>query len=446
MSINDSFKFSNKSNFNYISKLKSKYSNLTKKLKGGLTKKVIDIAPQALSKSPRVTTSNPIHTISQLKSSKEWVKKAIKTLALSSTFDIALKEFIKIKKETPMEVVSNELINTEEFEKMNRNWEINRIEKEMLKLIEEQLNSPSNVIELIFIKALEGTKYKNRVINHSFINLHGYQTYLDDIKNYKEELLRNNMKVPKELKKIRQALEFATAIATLQMFVRMGQFPQLNIKQVIDERISEKIQTLKNQGEIGDLFLLPGGYNGEVLGHAVLYEIKKTGPDTCSFTIINTGLGSYQAGIQLNARNVVEDTEFQNVSFDRLNSEFIGLIRTSMEGFFSKDAQEPLTFILFAIERALMDTNDQVRKMGGRRHVAQTTGSCAFQCVSKWIKDKLGENEGNKFKYYVTQREVEKLKSFKDTPYYQYSNNREIIDDMINESELILQKRAQKTQ
>lgn len=44
--------------------------------------------------------------------------------------------------------------------------------------------------------------------------------------------------------------------------------------------------------EEGASTLIPGGYNTESGGHFMLYEVKRTGPDSYSFCIFNTGEGT----------------------------------------------------------------------------------------------------------------------------------------------------------
>ena len=67
-----------------------------------------------------------------------------------------------------------------------------------------------------------------------------------------------------------------------------------NAHQIYKDQIEKYADTLANQVsqlEVGKKFILSGGWASTGAGHAMMYIIEKTDPNTYSFTIVNTGAG-----------------------------------------------------------------------------------------------------------------------------------------------------------
>ena len=277
-------------------------------------------------------------------------------------------------------------------------------------------------------------------------------SHLKDLEAYRSHLQSKGV-FYEELDGMIESLDFAATIAIAS---------EKDQPEEAAARILEKIQYLHKKGIEGDRVILPGGYDLQTKnGHSVLYEIKKTGNDTCSITLFTTGyesLAALQSAedakiiskrirnlkkrgkpinikdrkiqpaiVKLNAQaetrgfsteDIQEWVKMQtlgtrfksnNQRYEDVNFAALGLnlIRmTLMPLFFEDDVTEPMELLY-----KNFDLNLNKPRNFGRKHSSQIGGSCAVKSVSTWIHDCFGEKEYALFKQFISEREMKRLET-----------------------------------
>lgn len=354
----------------------------------------------------------------------------------------------KSKHEKALEGIFRQ-ISLNEFQFNRKLRAFNSIEGEGARATDLELEKPLNVMKQVNRKVLEGTKFKDKSIEQGTTQGMGLRSYLNDLIDFRQ-LNLTDADLNNKLNPTIEALEFAFFVTTLKGCLSyknpMGNinFSKKDIEKELNLRILERIQDLKENGVIGQQVILPGGFTqGKDIGHGVIYQMIKTDADTCSFTIVNTGIGadiSFSLAnlgkILFTDRVLVEDISYTQVNFGQLNLDFIEkLIKDEAD----VSDKNPMNSIIKDLDQRL----GIAHKGSGRRHVAQTKGSCAYKSVSSWIKDSLGEEDYNRFKLFVTKSEIAKLNELKDKPLV-YNPNKATIDTMLEQSNQVLEKRADK--
>lgn len=254
-------------------------------------------------------------------------------------------------------------------------------EMNLIKKANIKNSKKDNQLKQVYSKALGKPNSKNKDLDR-YNQACAIVSYLSDLREFKSS----------KTEKIIETLEFALKVYLLQ---------EENSKE-INLSILNKIEDLK----IGDYLLLPGGYAQLDKGHAILYRIQKTGSEICSITIINTGQGSEYNELTgfcnlFTNRNKVQDLSYKNIDISYITLEFIMSIARQR---FDAEIKNPMEAVLKPFKGLIVTE--------GRTHTAQTKGDCAFKSVSSFIKGELGE-EYNKFKVFVTERELKKIESLK---------------------------------
>lgn len=202
------------------------------------------------------------------------------------------------------------------------------------------------------------------------------QSYLEDLTQYaKNNLISQN---------IIKALQFAVSIAKLDECEGNNQVSRKEIIAERNLRIFEKIQDLKESGKVGDQILIPGkDPHGGV--ESVLFQIVKT-HDTCfSVTAIVSQSEPSRHYPHAKKINFLE----RRCEFDELNLQFIENLEKNYTTLFTRLYNQSERFVY------------PKRKMRSD-----------FRVVSSWIKQEMkkGLVSYKKFKYHVTEQELDKQK------------------------------------
>lgn len=273
---------------------------------------------------------------------------------------------------------------------------------------------PDNQIKIYYAKVLETSDFTLK--DEGYTQSGALQSYLQDLKDYRKKLVELHQPVPKRLNGVIQELEFAYKISLAENLP--GRTKEKG-KELIIHQILEKIKHL----ETGSI-LIPGGSDE----HAVMYKIERA-KNGFNFTVINTGEGADVNIIRsawtvlTKGRLTVEDAVYSNLKMDRFSEDFISSIISHK----FKNMDETNDFI-----------ENSLNKSGhsGRKHKEQVKGSCAFKNVSTTIHEKLGNEEYNRFKVFVTENEIDKLKNS--------SVPRKLRTEMLSEGITILKYRKRK--
>lgn len=307
----------------------------------------------------------------------------------------------------------------------------------------------------------------------------GIKSFIDDLTRYEASLDESKVGLKTEIKEKIELLKNAYSISALHEHANskhVGADDKEILMRELQLRVSEEIQHLAENGKVGEQILIPGGYEKAQEGHAVLYQITKTGANQCSFTIINAGDGAKEAmsatGIGSSLVNMfseavfdsklvrekVQDIKYENVKFEALGLPFL---KDVFEQQFHKDQKNPMQVIKDRINTSLM--KGSVRKTTGREHSSQEIGSCTFKSVSSWLKGSFTSvKEYNKFKAAHTEWDLKELqdlldqkaKTVNETKYTQKGNQaRELkekqrqlnqLNAMSVEGQRVLRKRKNK--
>lgn len=326
----------------------------------------------------------------------------------------------------------------------------NYIEGDGARNMDLELKKPLNVLKQVNRKVLEGTKFNDSSLDKGASHSMGIRSYLNDLIEYRKEHLTDE-NLTEKLNQTIENLEFAFFITTLQSCQSYKNkmtnidFSKADIEKELNLRILERIQDLKENGTIGQQVILPGGFSQGDEGHAVIYQIIKTAADQCSFTIVNTGEGSdislSLAGLGkflFTDRVLIEDISYEHVNFNRLNLE---VIEKLIQGEADSNDNNPMKSIIKNLDQIF----GTAHKGNGRKHVAQTKGSCAYKSVSSWVKGSLGAQDYNNLKLFITKKEIANLNDLKNDA-LTYKSKKAMIDTMVQHSNLVLEKRTAKAE
>lgn len=160
--------------------------------------------------------------------------------------------------------------------------------------------------------------------------------------------------------------------------------------------------------------------------HAVIYVIDEEDDETFTFTIYNSGEGSF----------IIEGKQvplkYQRLSKLELNDEFF----TQLNTFNNLDV--PFMTILDYIKSKLA-----VSSVYATQHKLQNHDSCAYKCFSCYLHAAMGDIEYRRFKVFLTEILIEEFIALPKGPHLPISD--EEYDDMLREAEEVLIKRMAKS-
>lgn len=286
--------------------------------------------------------------------------------------------------------------------------------------VDRRNKEPLNQMKTFYAKVLETSNFRSKQLD-GYTQSGALLSYLQDLKDYRKV---QNGPVEK-LDEVIKELEFAYKISLTEI---LSPRYKVEAKARIINQIQEKIKNLEPESFV----LIPGGSEG----HGIMYKVEKANNGSLSFTMINTGegadinvLGSIVSFIQ-KGRLIVQDVTYTNLTIDHFSTEFLSSIMT--KNFKNMDQTNEF------VQSSLRKTGDEGWKYG-RKRKAQDKGSCAFKNVSTTLHEKLGKDEYNRFKTFVTQKEIDKLEKL-TVPVA----NQEIKAQMLSKGRVILQHRASK--
>lgn len=162
--------------------------------------------------------------------------------------------------------------------------------------------------------------------------------------------------------------------------------------------LSYEIEKKVLQLEIGQNVMIPGGYSGrasaKTTGHAVIYEIARTGTEEFQFAIYNTGEGAEFGKGWWEIFKMVWNWAAKPVAFCHLPlqavidpSFLIGLLRFHT-GHFEDKKKDPIKALLSHIQNHCQITHKGTRAFLPANNL-QSWGSCAFDSILCYIKAHL---------------------------------------------------------
>lgn len=403
-------------------------------------------------------------------SSKKWYQKIGSYFGIISSGE---KKINSIAKQAEVERKTNTKA-VENFEQLHENF----TRRQEAKLAGDPLQEKKIYMRMFGGVGTEAVRDDNL---EGFSRSGAIKSYIEDLSRYEATLNNSKVGLKAEINAMIRLLDNAYTIATTVDLANNKRLPledKMIIMRELQLKVMEDIQDLAEEGEVGDQFLIPGGYDViKGTGHAVLFRITKTAEGKCSFTIINAGDGAKESttakGIGSSLLNMftqtilntnvvreqVRDIKYENVGFDHLDLPFVANIFDKQ---FDEAEEYPMQVIKDRIDSSLLE-DKQVRKTTGREHSDQEIGGCTFKCISSWLKDSFkSEKEYNRFKAAHSEWDMEKLQVMQvekqgnvNTSKYTDEANREKdleekrkklehVDAMVTEGQKVLDKRKRK--
>lgn len=271
---------------------------------------------------------------------------------------------------------------------------------ETLGMIEEgtsQVNDPELLqMKLFYGKVMENTGFTDDKLDG--INaVHSIKSTLDDLEAYAKKFPEGE--VPIKLKKVIDEQKQTYECALLSIGLESGALDKDEINSLVKEFNQRIINLPVSTNENSPCVTLPGGTSE----HAVIFQIEKTSANTYSFTIINTGEGGDVVGKNTNDRYVVANTKYSGIKAEDLSPEFLTVLLNKNN--FNK---------MQDVDSLLRGQFPNATKSRGKQHKAQIHGTCTLKSNHKAIRERLGDDLYNNFKFSTTKREFQNLSRLKN--------------------------------
>lgn len=191
--------------------------------------------------------------------------------------------------------------------------------------------------------------------------------------------------------------------------------------QMILADCSYEIQSKLHHLPIGEEIIIPGGYTSEsnvedkyaIIGHAVLYSIRRQENGKYTFTLINTGEGSGAlSGLVSILRGLFSgkfcDYVIEDLDLDQLQSSFF--IQLLEQQISEKDHSIEKLFKII-IDHLLDGDVKKIKE--GREHGIQTNGTCTHESIFSWLESVLSPEIFHCFNLYTHGTGLHRLQSLK---------------------------------
>lgn len=303
--------------------------------------------------------------------------------------------------------------------------------------VTSQLNKEElYVIKLFNLKVLEfpgdaPVNYKHKLVeNGAPARMEGLRatsamcSYKQDLINYKSSLDPSSSsinKIESAIELLSSAIEFKKLQICKEFFMERFSLDDASYDFEVKKRMRCKIENL----QVGERFILGGGYTSLSSVHIVIYEIVKTSQETFDFKIVNTGESAMQTwgdfcsniGRSICQRRlIVRETVYKDAKFADLDMDsFFPLLMVQEY----KKKTSPWRGIMSGVNkefRTYFQNQHQCRPSPGRLIKAQTRGSCAAKSVSAWLRGYLGKEDHRPFKIFVTQQEIKNIQTLRRKP------------------------------
>lgn len=196
-----------------------------------------------------------------------------------------------------------------------------------------------------------------------------------------------------------------------------------------EEEFSNLLTDHLDQLAIGDQLIVGGGTHQ----HAVLYRFDRTSSHRYTFTIGNTGEGSFETANS----NRIANLQFTKVSKRMIcNRDFLRLLESA------RGEDIPTRTLLQRIEDLLKQDRLVAKGMATITHTKQRIGICAWKCVSTWVSEALPRDIALSFKWFITAKTQSFLDSLRRVASYSMSSEKH--QKLLNHNQKVVNRRREK--